>query len=301
MVRIHRGALKLDTADPPASTADVLRAVALLAFLTLSACSTSSSPAATASSADAASPDAEPPAPCDPVAITPPPSELGLAPFYAKYLDASGIPVLSSSKTSDLALAVACRITRKMVEHREDVRTQMIARHARVAVIAKTEVTTDVPEHADLYEVYPGTDWNVRARGLGGTVARPVTSVGEENLLCDPADPYAGENILVHELAHGIVNLGVAFADHGFVGRRKAAYDSARAAGKWSKTYAGTNDDEYFAEGVQSFFETNLESTPPDGIHNDIDTRAELETYDPELHALVAEIFTSEAWTPGCP
>ncbi len=238
--------------------------------------------------------------PCD-SPIGPPPASLGLAASYAKYLDADGLPVIGSSKVSDAAIRVACRIARQMLSFRSDVRTQMQAHAARLAVMARSEVTTDVPEHADLYTAFPGTDWNKRARGLGGTVDRPASSCAEENVLCDATDPYRGENILVHELSHGVVNLGVVFADKTFTKRLKNAYDAALAAGKWKDTYAGSNVDEYFAEGVQSYFDTNLQSIPPNGIHNEVNTRAELLAYDPALHALVAEVFGPATWTPGCP
>lgn len=233
--------------------------------------------------------------------IVAPPATLGLAPSYAKYLDASGIAVVGSARPSDAALRQACKIVTKMVSFRVDVRDEMIAHRARIAVMARTERTTDVPEHADLYEAFPGTDWNVRARGLGGTVERPATSCAEENLLCDRTDPYVGENILVHELAHGMVNLGAVFADKTFARRLRAAFDDAIAAGKWKDTYAGSNVDEYFAEGVQSYFDTNIAVTPPNGIHNEIRTRAALATYDPALHGLVAELYGPERWTPTCP
>lgn len=253
--------------------------------------------------ADAGVPDVEPEvvlSSCD-APIASPPATLALDPFYTKYLDADGIPIVSSPKPDDRALRVACRITRQMISFRADVRAQMIAHHARVAVMAKTEVTTDIPEHADLYTAFPGTDWNKRARGLGGTVDRPATSCAEENLLCDATDPYVGENILVHEFSHGMVNLGVAFADKTFVSRLKAAYDAAIAAGNWKNTYAGSNADEYFAEGAQDYFDTNIESIPSNGIHNEINTREELAAYDPKLSALTAELFGPERWTPTCP
>ncbi len=236
---------------------------------------------------------------CD-SAVVAPPSALGLEPFYVKYLDADGIPVIGSSKVSEAAVRQACRITRKMLGFRADVREQMKVHRARISVMARTEVTTDIPEHSDLNQAFPGTDWNKRARGLGGTVARPATSCAEENLLCDATDPYVGENILVHELAHGMVNLGVVFADKTFQARLDDAFAKAIAAGKWKNTYAATNVEEYFAEGVQSYFDTNLEAVPSNGIHNEVDTRAELLAYDPTLHALIAEVFGPDVWTPIC-
>jgi hypothetical protein len=203
--------------------------------------------------------------------------------------------VLSSEVTSDEALRVACRTTLWMVRARDDVRAAMIARSARVAVMARTEVTTDIPEHADLYVVYPGVDWDTRARGLGGTLSRPVTTCAEENLLRDRTDPYFGEDILVHELAHGIMILGVEPVTGSFRARARAAFDAATSAALWSDTYAATNVDEYFAEGVQSYFDVNLVASPPNGIHNHVGTREALAEYDRALHDLVGEVF------PGVP
>lgn len=233
--------------------------------------------------------------------IMAPPATLKLAAFYTRYLDASGIPIVSSDAPDVAALARTCVIVKKLLEHRDDVRLQMIAHAARVAVMGKNQVTTDIPEHADLNTAFPGTDWNTRARGLGGTVARPATSCAEENVLCLAGDPYVGESILVHEFAHGMLGLGIVFADKTFRSRLEAAYASAMSTGLWKNTYAATNYDEYWAEGVQDWFDTNLEANPANGIHGAIDTRVELEAHDPSLHALVREIYGDEVWTPGCP
>ncbi|MFO0624612.1 MAG: hypothetical protein U0325_03275 [Polyangiales bacterium] len=225
----------------------------------------------------------------------------GYAAFYRQMLDADGIPVLASDRASTPALRAACRITRAMTAHRADLRAEMIARGARVAVMARDELTLDIPEHADLQRNFPQTDWNTRARGLGGTVARPATSCAEENLRCEPTDRYRGENILVHELAHGIYALGVVFVIPDFPARLERAFAAAQAAGRWTNTYAGSNLDEYFAEGAQSFFDTNQRADPPNGIHNAVSTRAALRAYDPGLYALLEEVFPGPPWTPGCP
>ncbi len=257
-------------------------------------------PPAASSDASAPAKDAPPSGPCD-VAVTAPPASLGLDPFYAKWIDADGLPVIGSTKPADAALRQACRIVRQMLSFRPELRTKMIEKKARISVMARTELTTDIPEHADLYTAFPGTDWDKRARGLGGTVDRPATSCAEENLLCDATDPYKGENILVHELSHGIYHLGLVFVDTTFEKRLQSAFDTAIAAGKWKDTYAATNIDEYFAEGVQDYFDTNIESVPTNGIHNQVNTRAELLAYDASLHALVAEVFGPAVWTPTCP
>jgi len=59
-------------------------------------------------------------------------------------------------------------------------------------------------------------------------------------------------------------------------------------AGLWKGKYASVNHHEYFAEGVQSWFD-NIR--PPDHDHNHVDTRAEVKEYDPQLAALVEEVF----------
>jgi len=69
------------------------------------------------------------------------------------------------------------------------------------------------------------------------------------------------------------------------------AYSNAIAAGKWKNTDAASNVDEYWAEGVQDWFDVNLTSVPTNGIHNEIHLRAQLQQYDPELAALIAEVF----------
>ena len=59
-------------------------------------------------------------------------------------------------------------------------------RHAVMAPYP-LEVTTDVPEHAFLADD-ANTDWDERARGLGATMAIPVGSSAEENILCHVDD-----------------------------------------------------------------------------------------------------------------
>ena len=58
--------------------------------------------------------------------------------------------------------------------------------------------------------------------------------------------------------------------------------------GLWKSKYASTNHAEYFAEGVQSWFNNNR---PPDHDHNHVDTREELRAYDPGLAAICEEVF----------
>lgn len=222
--------------------------------------------------------------------VAAPPKSLHLNPFYKKYVSASGIPVVSSEKVSDFALREAAYVVNQMLSNRPDVRAALIRNKVRVTVIGVGELTTDIPEYSRLK---PKKYWDKRARGLGATPEIPVVSCGEENLLGYPGDPYEAENILVHEFAHTIHELGLNRIDKEFDRRLKKAYAKAMAKGLWKGTYAATNRREYWAEGVQSWFDTNR---PPDRCHNHVNTREELQAYDPGLAKLIAENLGDIAW-----
>lgn len=119
--------------------------------------------------------------------------------------------------------------------------------------------------------------------------------------MCLDTDVYRGESIMVHEFAHSVRSLGIATSDRETDLRIQNAYEAAMAAGLWSDTYAATNSDEYWAEAVQAYFDTNLSATPADGIHNDIDTNAELADYDPRIHGVIESAFGETAWRYFCP
>src|SRR5687768_509555 len=62
-----------------------------------------------------------------------PPAELGLDPFYKKYVDAQGIPVVSSEKTPDAALLMARDIVQFMLSERPDLRHELIRKKWKLA------------------------------------------------------------------------------------------------------------------------------------------------------------------------
>ncbi|MXX65531.1 MAG: carboxypeptidase regulatory-like domain-containing protein [Chloroflexi bacterium] len=230
--------------------------------------------------------------------LPPPPPELNLPDFYQKHLDANGIPVLASERVPDAAMFRAAEIANQMLAHRPDLRKTMATTGTRIAVIGNSERLTQIPEYSRLYEQFPGVDWDIRsAGGLGATTFIPVTSARENNLLCEPDDPYRYSDALVHELGHSILNLGVRLQPDGqeFVARLQAAFDQSTVSGLWRRTYAGTNIEEYWAEGVQSWFNLN---GPPSPDQNNVNTRSELREYDPGLASLLAEVF-GEGWIPA--
>ena len=217
-------------------------------------------------------------------------TQFELDPFYEKYVMAGALPVVGSEKVSDEALLEASWVVRHMLDGRDDILTAMADQNVRLSVMAFNEFTTDIPEHADLE---PAVFWDRRARGLGATPEAPAVSCAEENLLSYPGDPYAEENILIHEFAHAIHEMGLNVVDPTFEERLRIAYRDAEESGLWRGTYAMTNPAEYWAEGVQSWFDDNREN---DALHNRVNTRAELEDYDPALAELCREVFGDGEW-----
>lgn len=210
--------------------------------------------------------------------------------FYRRHLDLEGFPILGSKKVSDHALREAAWIIDHMLADRRDLLQALVKAKVRCCVMAYDEVTTDVPEHRTLE---PGKWWDRRARGLGASVERPCVSCAEENLLGFPGDPYATECILVHEFAHAIDLMALRGVDPAFEEKLASAYRKAMEEGLWKGLYAAENKEEYWAEGVQSWFDTNR---PADRLHNHVDTRAELEAYDPRLAGLIGDTLGRSTW-----
>lgn len=239
--------------------------------------------------------------------ITAPPLSYNLDPFYQKYADAFGIPVISSENVSDDALLVARDIINYMLLKRPDIREGMIKLGARLSIIGKDEMQTDLPECRDWKKPTiddrrltpseranyhkPGgiasmTDrgyWNQRARGMGGI----QTSCAEENLLGIKGTRYYGENIMVHEFSHNVMAV-LSRIEPDFVKQIYAAYEAAKAKGLYKNQYAINTVAEYWAEGSQWWFWSNYEFF--DGTTR-VQSPDDLKAYDPTLYALFEKVY----------
>jgi hypothetical protein len=196
--------------------------------------------------------------------------------FYKKHIDYKGFSILSSAKVSDAALLEARYLIDQLLGEREDILKAMLKAGCRFMVMAPTEMTTDVPEQRTWDKAY----WDRRARGMGGK----LSSCGEENLLNLKGDRYNRENILIHEFNHAIHQQGLRAVDQTFDSRLRSAYNKAMEQGLWKGTYLTTNHSEYWAEGVQAYFDC---MRPQYGAN----TREKLQKYDPDLFAMVDEVY----------
>lgn len=224
--------------------------------------------------------------------------------FYAQGCTVLGHALLAPAEVDPAALVAAAEIVVAMLAERPDLAAVLHDSGVWTTVVGRDMGITEVPEYADLRDD-PETDWDERSRGFGGQPAfddLPASpgSVGEEDVLCLPEDRYFYESIMVHEFAHTLWDAGVVLQDPAMWDRLWTLYEAALADGTWADTYAEETVNEYWAEGVQSYFDANDWSEPPNGIHGHIDTNEELLADDPGLHALVGEVFGDADWRWSC-
>lgn len=247
--------------------------------------------------------------------VAAPPASLGADPFYTRYADADGIPILSSARVPDQALLAARSIVEAMLAHRPDLARALVAERVRVAIMAPDESTLDLPEQRDWkkparddprltfcerkhYDERIGrlTDrayWNARARGMAGR----LTSGATEDLLGQRASRYYGETIFLHEFSHAVLG-AIKQADPLLYAEVERAYAGALKAGKWKREYASTSIGEYWAEGSQFWFNSNRIAIF-DGRR--ILSDADLAAYDPALHAALGKAYGPSHHIPADP
>jgi|GEM_PF-372653 len=221
-----------------------------------------------------------------------------LDPFYKQHIVADGLVVAGSEKVSLYALGEAGYLAKKMLANRPDlIRDLCEKRKMFVAVMAYCELQTDLPDcrHMSLW-------WAYRARGLG---SRPV-SCAEENLLNLKGDPFQGENIFIHEFAHGIHSV----LGEEFNARLRVLFDQAKQSGRFGGYAIDGGIGEFWAEGVQTWFECNGKKRPKSGRGSNsftvigpqgelvchLTTRKLLRTHCPEFAKLLDSTFRQNKW-----
>ena len=212
--------------------------------------------------------------------MTAPPPALELDPFYKKYVDALGIPVVTSAKVPDAALLVARDIVQFMLANRPDLRKELIRKKWKVAIMAQAKRPTIfrstanirllpkiederlTPEQRENYNKPGGVGtmtgeqyWNGRGRGFGGEPdGENTTSCAEENLLGYPGTKYFGSSICVHEFSHGIMRGAIYTVDPDYRKAVEEAYAAAKQQGLSSaQGYPGNNFNEYWATGIEAY------------------------------------------------
>jgi len=173
-----------------------------------------------------------------------------------------------------------------------------------IRVMGSSQRIMDLPEFDEIYFHHPGFDWRYLGRSFPGTENIPYAAGAEENLLCSDEDQYEGEDAFIREFAITIRRFAMAEVDASTSEAIEQAYAVAIAEGKWKNTLAEINSEQYWAEGVQSYFDANLEDNAeerePISSHNQVNTRDELRSYDRALFEIASSVFGNTEWRPSC-
>jgi hypothetical protein len=237
--------------------------------------------------------------------VTAPPPQFKVDPYYSKFTYAREFPVLGSAHVRDEALLRANDTIRKMFAYRHDVLKALIADGARLVVLARDEKTSDLPEFRDTKDK-GGFD---EVRYLDYAPGLKLMVVPEENVLGLPGDPFTGRCMVVSVFARALYRvtglrpvvsdfdqrrdkqqyeLRVKRLDVEFDRRLGKAYDAGLGKGLWKGTAAARDHVEYWAAGVEAYFDAAGDGQPPVG-GRPVTTREALQAYDPDLYALVDE------------
>lgn len=235
--------------------------------------------------------------------VTPPPAKFKIDPYYTKFTWAREFTVVGRG-ASDEALLKANDTIRKMFAYRHDILKALINDGVKLVVLGRNERISDLPEFKNRV-----TDPLLRYQEYDPATMTLV--VAEENVLGDPNRPWVGANQVIRAFTSAFYRitafravdpnwnnrgravqqyeLRVKRLDVEFGGRVKAAFDHAVAKGLWKGTAAFANPEAYWVEGVLAYFDATGQNASPNDAPHPINTRELLQTYDPELFALVNE------------
>jgi hypothetical protein len=236
-----------------------------------------------------------------PSVIAPPP-KFKVDPYYTKFTYAREFVVLGSKHVSDEALLKANDAIRKMFAYRHDILKAMIADGARLVVLGRAEKLSSLPEFNDASQD--------EVRYLDYTPKLKLQVVPEENVLRAPGEPFAGKHLVVSVFAKGLYHvcgtrptqlgfntkgpkqqyeLRVKRLDIEFDNQLAKLHEAARTAKLWRGTPADRDRVEYWAAGVEAYFDAASAGFPPLGADRPITTREALRSYDAGLYGLVDE------------
>jgi hypothetical protein len=235
-----------------------------------------------------------------------PPAKFKADPYYTKFTFAREFTVLGSKKVSDEALLKANDTIRKMFAYRHDILKAIIADGGRLVVLGRAEKLSDLPEFKEARQK-PDFD---EVRYLDYTPALKLMVVPEENVLRAAGEPFAGRSTVVAVFARALYQvtalrpadpdferrrdkqqyeLRVKRLDVEFDNRLRKFHEAALGKELWKGTPAARNRSEYWAAGVEAYFDGAGDGQAPNGADRPVTTREALKAYDPDLYALVDE------------
>ena len=215
-----------------------------------------------------------------------------------------GLEILAAEDVTAEAIREMAARTYQMLVNRPEYAESIASFPIGLRVVGSGQRIMDLPEFEGIYFHHPGIDWRFLGRSFPGTEIIPFAAGAEENLLCSTEDRYEGEDNFMRDFAITIRRFAMDAIDESTSTAIDQAYAVAVAEGKWQNTLAEINSEQYWAEGVQSFFDANLEDNAEDrepiSSHNHVNTRNELRTYDRALYQIAISVFGDTDWRPSC-
>lgn len=206
-------------------------------------------------------------------------------------LAGGSIPVEACDSVPDEACGRAEWIVYCMLKDgNQDVVKRMVDTGSSVGIIGRDQLGSDLTPHTHLRSMCgaDGRSFDDQCRGVGGVPGCPMCSVGQENLEMSEDDRYYQESILVHEFGHSVMNLGF---DDDQMSRIKAAYQAAVPV-RDTNLYMFSNAEEFWANGTQAWFEAIGRTD----VNMGITTRAQLREMEPNLAAIMEEVYGNGDW-----
>ena len=223
---------------------------------------------------------------------------------YTQGCTVLGLEILAGEEVDADAVAEMADRVYNMLVNRPDYAPPIAAYPIGLRIIGDSQRIMDLPEFEDIYFHHPGIDWRYRGRSFPGTEEIPFAAGAEENLLCSTEDRYEGEDSFIRDFAITMRRFAMDSIDEPTSIAIEQAYAVAIAEGKYKNTLAEINSEQYWAEGVQSFFDANLEDNAeerePLSSHNHVNTREELREYDRALYEIAISVFGDTEWRPSC-
>jgi hypothetical protein len=225
--------------------------------------------------------------------------------WISKYVWCRGFSILGTKRVSEKAMLEAGRIIRNMFRYRHDILKAIIDANVQLVVIAQGQSPGDIPDIKKIRR-----KWFVNKQSSPAKQSPLFRfSTAETNLLKTAGNPARGENLMIRDMAllmYYITGLrevdpaynkrkhvqqyekGLERMDRGFDEKVRELYRNAKKRNLWAGTPAMKNRFNYFAEGVQSFFNANQIITSG---NDHVNTREQLQAHDPDLALYIGDIF----------
>jgi hypothetical protein len=245
-----------------------------------------------------------------------PPARFKIDPYYTKFTWAREFVVLGSKQVSDQALLQANDTVRKMFAYRHDVLKALIADGARLVVLGPEEKLSDLPEFqggANVEQVRYldyAPELKLMVVPEESVTGRVRFTHPKEGAFTRAHDAFGGKAMVVSVMAKAMYRVcGLRPVDADFARERskqqyelrvkrldiefdrqlQKVHEESLGKGLWKGTPAARGRAEYWAAGVEAYFDAAGAGLPPHGADRPITTREALKAYDPGLWGLVDE------------